>query len=79
MKSIIIGFCMVFAVILNVEACPYQKMAEVESKINSNMTKIDANILKEISDLKIESKKKLQIGELDNAEKILDKALALIN
>lgn len=79
MKSIIVGFCMVFAVIFNVEACPYQKMAEVESKINSNMTKIDANILKEISDLKIESKKKLQIGELDNAEKILDKALALIN
>ena len=79
MKSIIIGFCMVFAVILNVEACPYQKMAEVDSKLNLNVSKIDSKTFKTISDLKIESKEKLAIGELDDAEKILDRALALIN
>ena len=54
-------------------------MAEVDSKLNLNISKIDSKTFKTISDLKIESKEKLAIGELDDAEKILDRALALIN
>jgi hypothetical protein len=79
MKNIILSLCLVFAFALSVEACPYQKMAEVDLKLNSNMSNIDSKTFKTISDLKIESKEKLEIGDLDNAEKILDRALALIN
>ena len=79
MKNIFLIICMVFAFAISVEACPYQKMAEVDLKLNSNLSKIDSKTFETISDLKIESKEKLAIGELDNAEKILDRALALIN
>ena len=79
MRNIFLSFCVIFAFSINVEACPYQKMAEVDSKLNLNISKIDSKTFKTISDLKIESKEKLAIGELDDAEKILDRALALIN
>ena len=79
MRNIFLSLCVIFAFSVNVEACPYQKMAEVDSKLNLNVSKIDSKTFKKISDLKIESKEKLAIGELDDAEKILDRALALIN
>ena len=79
MRNVFLSFCVVFAFSISVEACPYQKMAEVDSKLNLNVSKIDSKTFKKISDLKIESKEKLAIGELDDAEKILDRALALIN
>ena len=79
MRNIFLSLCVIFAFSVNVEACPYQKMAEVDSKLNLNVSKIDSKTFKKISDLKIESKEKLAIGELDDAERILDRALALIN
>ncbi len=79
MKNFITGFCLVFAFVISVEACPYQKMAEVDSQLFTKSNKIDTDTLNKITNLKIKSQEKLKIGELDNAEKILDRALALIS
>ena len=36
MKKIIFCFCFALAFSLNVEACPYSKMTELDSKLNSD-------------------------------------------
>ena len=79
MKNILIGFISVFSFIVTVDACPYQKMAEIDSKLYLSSSKIDSKTLNEITVLKQKSQEKLKIGELDNAEEILDRALALLN
>ncbi len=79
MKKFILFFALVFAFSLNVEACPYQKMAEVDAKLYSSKSNVNAETFAKISNLRMEGEKKLKIGELDNAEEIFDRALALIS
>ncbi len=78
MKKFIFFLGLVFSFSFNVEACPYQKMAEVDSKLYSNKSNINTETFAKISNLRMEGEKKLKIGDLDNAEEIFDRALALI-
>ena len=77
MKKIIFSFLLAFVFALNVEACPYQKMAEVDSMLYSKTTQINSQTFAKISNLRNQGERKLQMGEIDNAEQIFDKALAL--
>ena len=78
MKKIIFCFCFALAFSLNVEACPYSKMTELDSKLNSDNSQISSQTFVKISNLRSQGKEKLRIGELDNAEEIFDRALALL-
>ena len=53
-------------------------MAEVDSKLYTNKN-INSQTFAEISNLRSQGEEKLKIGEMDNAEMIFDKALALFN
>ena len=77
MKKTFLTFFMVFAFAFNLEACPYQKMAEVDSKLYSDRSNINTETFAKITNLRMQGEKKLKIGELDNAEEIFDRALAL--
>mgnify|MGYP001366915331 FL=1 len=79
MKKFILTFCITLAFVFSAEACPYQKMAEVDSKLFSNQTQINKETFVKISDLRVEGEEQLKIGELDNAEEIFDRALALFS
>ena len=78
MKKLILLFCITFLISSNLEACPYQKMAEVDSKLFSNQRKINTETFAKISNLRAQGEKKLKIGELNSAEEIFDRALSLI-
>ncbi len=78
MKKFIFGFLMVTAISFNAQSCPYQKMAEVDSKLYSNKN-ISTKTFAKIANLRTQGEEKLKIGEMDNAELIFDKALALFN
>ena len=78
MKKIIFCFCFALAFSLNVDACPYQKMTELDSKLFSDNSQISSQIFAKISNLRSQGEEKLRIGELDNAEEIFDRALALL-
>ena len=73
----ILSFVLFFS--LDANACPYQKMAEVDSKLFSNKSSINTETFAQISNLRSQGAEKLEIGELDNAEEIFDRALALLN
>ena len=79
MKKIILCLAAAFVISLSAEACPYQKMAEVDSKLFSNKSSINTETFAQISNLRSQGAEKLEIGELDNAEEIFDRALALLN
>ena len=70
---------MISAVSFSAHSCPYQKMAEVDSKLFSNKSSINTETFAQISNLRSQGAEKLEIGELDNAEEIFDRALALLN
>ena len=78
MKKFLFLFGFALLINFNAEACPYQKMAEVDSKLYSNKSNINTETFAKISNLRMQGEKKLKIGELDNAEEIFDRALALI-
>lgn len=77
MKKITLLFSFILFLSLDVNACPYQKMAEVDTKLFSNKS-INTQTFAKVSELRSKGEKKLQIGELDNAEKIFDRALAIL-
>ena len=52
-------------------------MAEVDSKLFNKAQLIQT--FAQISNLRSQGAEKLEIGELDNAEEIFDRALALLN
>ena len=79
MKKIILCLAAAFVTSSNAEACPYQKMAEVDSQLFSNKGSINTETFAQISNLRSQGAEKLEIGELDNAEEIFDRALALLN
>ncbi len=81
MKKILICFAFAFAFTFasNTEACPYQKMAQVDSKLFSDKSELNTETFAKISNLRVQGAEKLEIGELDNAEAIFDRALALLN
>ena len=79
MKKIILCLVATFVISSSAEACPYQKMAEVDSKLFSNKSSINTETFAQISNLRSQGAEKLEIGELDNAEEIFDRALALLN
>ena len=76
MKKFIFSFCFMILVSLNIHACPYQKMAEVDAKLYSDKN-ISTKTFAEISNLRTKGEEKLKVGDLDDAEVIFDKALAL--
>lgn len=75
--KILFVFCAV-AFCFSIEACPYQKMAEVDSKLHSE-TSVNSEKFTKISNLKTKGLEMLEIGELETAEAIFDKALSLFN
>ncbi len=75
-KLLIISFVVAFC--FRVEACPYQKMAEVDSKLYSE-TSVNSENFTKISNLKTKGQEMLEIGELETAEAIFDKALSLFD
>ena len=72
----ILSFVLFFS--LDANACPYQKMAEVDTQLFSNKG-INTQTFAQVSELRSKGEKQLQIGELDNAEKIFDRALAILS
>ena len=79
MKKIILCLAAALVISTSADACPYQKMAEVDSKLFSNKSSINTETFAQISNLRSQGAEKLEIGELDNAEEIFDRALALLN
>ena len=78
MKKIIFCFCLALAFSLNVNACPYQKMTELDSKLFSDDSQMSSQTFAKISNLRSQGEEKLRLGELDNAEEIFDRALTLL-
>ena len=78
MKSFIFSLLMISAVSFSAHSCPYQKMAEVDTKLYSEKN-ISSQTFAKISNLRSQGEEKLKLGEVDNAELIFDKALALFN
>ena len=79
MKYFLMVFSLVFAFSFNAESCPYQKIAEVDSILFSNDNNINTNTFAMVSDLRSQGEEKLQIGDLDKAELIFDRALSLLS
>ena len=52
-------------------------MTELDSKLFSDDSQISSQTFAKISNLRTQGEEKLRIGELDNAEEIFDRALAL--
>ena len=77
MKKIILCLAAAFLISTSAEACPYQKMTELDSKLFSEDSQINSQTFAKISNLRSQGEAKLRIGELDNAEEIFDRALAL--
>ena len=78
MKSFILGCLMLSVISFSAQSCPYQKMAEVDTKLYSEKN-ISSQTFAKISNLRSQGEEKLKLGEIDNAELIFDKALALFN
>tara|TARA_B100001059_G_C17492833_1_gene407235 strand:+ start:121 stop:360 length:240 start_codon:yes stop_codon:yes gene_type:complete len=78
MKNFIFGCLVMAAVSFNAQSCPYQKMAEVDSKLYSTKN-ISTTTFAKISNLRTQGEEKLKNGEIDNAELIFEKALSLFN
>ena len=78
MKTFIFSLLMISALSFSAHSCPYQKMAEVDTKLYSEKN-INSQTFAKISNLRTQGEEKLKLGEMDNAELIFDKALALIN
>ncbi len=77
MKKILFLCSFVIFLSIDANACPYQKMAEVDTKLFSNKS-INTQKFAQVSELRSKGEEKLQIGDLDNAEKIFDRALAIL-
>ena len=77
MKKILFLCSFVIFLSIYANACPYQKMAEVDTKLFSNKS-INTQKFAQVSELRSKGEEKLQIGDLDNAEKIFDRALAIL-
>ena len=65
MKKILICFAFAFAFTFasNTEACPYQKMAQVDSKLFSDKSELNTETFAKISNLRVQGAEKLEIGE----------------
>ena len=77
MKKIIFSFFATIAFSLTLDACPYQKMAEVDQKLYSKNSNIQPETFAKITNLRIQGEKALKIGDLTKSEEIFDRALAL--
>ena len=62
MKKIILCLAAAFVISTSAEACPYQKMAEVDSKLFSNKSSINTETFAQISNLRSQGAEKLEIG-----------------
>ena len=78
MKTFIFSLLMISALSFSAHSCPYQKMAEVDTKLYSEKN-INSQTFAKISNLRTQGEEKLKLGEIDNAALIFDKALALFN
>ena len=78
MKTFIFSLLMISTLSFSAHSCPYQKMAEVDTKLYSEKN-INSQTFAKISNLRTQGEEKLKLGEMDNAELIFDKALALFN
>ena len=70
-------FSLLFLFAFSADSCPYQSMAEIDSKLFSTKNQIDTNTFKKISTLS-EGELALQNGDIKKSEKILNEALALL-
>ena len=71
-------FSLLFLFAFNADSCPYQSMAEIDSKLFSTKNQIDTNTFKKISTLRSQGELALQNGNIEKSEKILNEALALL-
>ena len=77
-KTLYFVFAVAVAFSFNLNACPYQKMAEVDSKLYSD-NKINSEKFSKINNLRVKGQELLLNGELESAELIFDKALSLFS
>ena len=77
MKKNIFIFFAALSFSLALDACPYQKMAEVDQKLYSSNSNIQPEIFAKIANLRVEGENALKIGDLSKSEEIFDRALAL--
>ena len=73
MKNFIFSLLMISAVSFSAHSCPYQKMAQVDTKLYSEKN-ISSQTFAKISNLRTQGEEKLKLIEIDNAELIFDKA-----
>ena len=71
-------FSLLFLFAFSADSCPYQSMAEIDSKLFSTKNQIDTNTFKKISTLRSQRELALQNGNIEKSEKILNEALALL-
>ena len=67
----------IFLLFDNVQACPYQSMAEIDKKLQKPNKDMSTEKILRISKLRFEGEKILKSGDLKESEKILNDALAL--
>ena len=71
MKKTIFAFCFALAFSFNIEACPYQKMAEVDSKLYSKENKINTQTFAKVSNLRMKGEENLELVNLTTQKRYL--------
>ena len=76
MKVFIICLSLLFS--YNLLACPYGSIVKIDEKLqSSDSSKLTSETFSKISDLRSKGEKALKLGNIEESEKILNKALAL--
>lgn len=77
MSKLLSIFFLTLIFAFNVESCPYQSMAQIDTQLFSSKSQIDTDTFKKISTLRNQGELALQNGDVEKSEKILNEALAL--
>ena len=78
MKFLSITFTLYCLISFSAFSCPYQSMAEIDQKLYSPKTELSTDEFKKIVNLRQLGQVALENGNIEESEKILNKALALI-
>tara|TARA_Y100001960_G_C14360600_1_gene674155 strand:- start:206 stop:451 length:246 start_codon:yes stop_codon:yes gene_type:complete len=75
MKIYIICLALLFS--FDLIACPYGSMAEIDKNLQSTDINLTSEKYSKILDLRFKGEEALKLGNLEESERILNKALAL--
>ncbi len=78
MKFFSLTFTLICLFSFSAFSCPYQSMAEIDQKLYSPKTELSTDEFKKIVNLRQLGQVALENGNIEESEKILNKALALI-